>query len=513
MVGQRPFQSSLVLSVTSGLLAVLVFPKFNTSLLSAVAFVPLLISVVDERNGLRRFFLGWVSGSIFFAGTCYWIDAVMRQYGGLGAIASALVFVLFFVAFACYWGLFAYLTGLFWNQTWGLLAVPFLWIAIEYLRTYLITGFPWLLLGYALTDYPTIAWIARWTGVYGLSFLLIAMNVGVVSLFLRRTKLSMIYLVVIIGFFIVLWIAAPAEIYREDETAYLVQTNISEEVAYQSWDEPTQSVLLHRLESMTVDSITNRTPEGHTSLIIWPEMPAPFYFEEGSFARRYAQRIAEETKSYFQLGIVAYVPGSQRSKPLNSTVLLDPSGEVVSQYDKIHLVPFGEYVPLKQLLQFADKLTAEAGDFVSGERHVVSKLNGGTMSGFICYEAIFPDLVRRFVKDGAEVLVNTSNDGWFGNSAARYQHFLIARMRAIENRRYLLRATNNGITAVIRPDGRIARELPPDEQGVLDAHWSFLKEQTFYTQHGDVFAMSCCTFAVLALGLRIFAGSKVKTQA
>jgi apolipoprotein N-acyltransferase len=179
--------------------------------------------------------------------------------------------------------------------------------------------------------------------------------------------------------------------------------------------------------------------------------------------------------------------------------LLDPSGRLLSQYDKIHLVPFGEYIPWKQWLGFAETLTAEAGDFVAGTRFVVAELPGGRLSSIICYEAIFPELSRRFVEEGAEVLVNISNDGWFGSSGARYQHLLMARMRAIENARFLLRATNTGITVVIRPDGQIASEIPPDQPGVLEARWGFESRQTFYTRYGDWFAYASCLIAAAAL--------------
>jgi apolipoprotein N-acyltransferase len=183
-------------------------------------------------------------------------------------------------------------------------------------------------------------------------------------------------------------------------------------------------------------------------------------------------------------------------------VLLDATGKLISQYDKIHLVPFGEYVPVRNWLAFVDKLTHEVGDFVPGTRFVVSPIGAGKLSAVICYEAIFPDLVRRFVHQGAEVLVNLSNDGWYGSSAARYQHLLMARMRAIENARYLLRATNTGITAVIRPDGQVASQLAPDQPGVLRAGWAFQSRETFYSRYGDVFAMAASALALLALGSR-----------
>jgi apolipoprotein N-acyltransferase len=291
----------------------------------------------------------------------------------------------------------------------------------------------------------------------------------------------------------------------------LVQTNIPQETALERWDEATQTPLLSRLRELTVGAAGRQDPP---ALVIWPEVPVPFYFHEDSFTRQYAESIARQTNSYFIMGIVAYAPGSNRTQPLNSYVLLDPSGKLVSQYDKIHLVPFGEYVPLRRWLVIVENLTAEIGDFAPGKELVVSQLSDGQMqgrkngqiqgqiqgklSGFICYEAIFPDLVRRFVRDGAEVLVNISNDGWYGSSAARYQHLLMARMRAIENARYLLRATNTGITAVIRPNGQVAAQIAPDEPGVLPARWAFQSRPTFYTRHGDWFAWLACVLTLLA---------------
>jgi apolipoprotein N-acyltransferase len=172
------------------------------------------------------------------------------------------------------------------------------------------------------------------------------------------------------------------------------------------------------------------------------------------------------------------------------------------------LVPFGEYIPWSEWLGFAESLTAETGDFVSGSRYVVTEALGGRVSSIICYEAIFPELSRRFVQEGAELLVNISNDGWFGNSAARYQHLLMARMRAIENARYLLRTTNTGITVVIRPDGQIASEIPPDRPGVLEGQWSFQTRRTFYTRYGDWFAYLACLASLIALAAARGRGQK-----
>ena len=420
----------------------------------------------------------------------------MRDYGGLGIPAAAGVFVLFFFVLALYWGLFSFIAGYFWRARWGPLAVPFLWVAIEFARAHLVlSGFPWLLLGYALTDYFAVSRFARWTGVYGLSYLLAAINVALVWVLTQRGKWSGVYLAVTLAVPLLLFVTYSPEIYQEDQKAFLVQTNIPEVAASEAWDLPTQAPLLNRLQTLTVGAVGRQEPP---SLVIWPETPSPFYLDDNSFSRPYAEGIARQTHSYFLMGTVAFVLGSNHELPLNSQVLFDPAGSLVSQYDKIHLVPFGEYVPLKQWLGFAGKLTAEVSDFVPGSRYVVTQLPDGRMSGMICYEAIFPELARRFVKDGAEVLVNTSNDGWYGSSAARNQHLLMARMRAIENRRYVLRATNTGMTAIIRPDGRITSQLPPDQPGVLEGKWAYVQSQMFYSRYGDWFAILSCIVSILA---------------
>ena len=483
------------LAALSGLLLILVFPKFDLSLLSAVALAPLLLAAIREKSPGRRFLWGYLGGCVFFAGTCYWVYLVLRQHGGLGAAEAGGVFGVLFLALAVYWGLFTWIAGYLWVARWGPLAIAPLWVSLEFARAHLLTGFPWLLFGYALTDHFALARIARWTGVYGASFLLVAVNVALVWFFTRRSWAAGIHLGVIAVVLLLLALTPTPEIYPERQKAYLVQTNIPQEVGLEIWDEQTQAPLLDRLETLTTETAGRQEPP---ALVVWPEVPASFYFGEDSFTQEYAEGIARQTNSYFLMGIVALLREAEGTKPLNSAILLNPGGGVISRYDKVHLVPFGEYVPLRSLLGFAGKLTAEIGDFVPGTRFVVSPLAGGQAGTFICYEAIFPDLVRRFVKNGAEVLVTISNDGWFGTTAARHQHLLMARMRAIENARYLLRATNTGITALIRPDGVISAQLPPDVPGVLEARWAFHERQTFYSRHGDWFAIAACVVSVLA---------------
>jgi len=218
--------------------------------------------------------------------------------------------------------------------------------------------------------------------------------------------------------------------------------------------------------------------------VVWPETPAPFYLKEDQDFRTRMQSIARKLGAYF---LVGYIDGG-REGPSNSAGLLNPDGAQISRYDKIHLVPFGEYVPFKRLLFFAESLTRQVGDFVPGVGYTLSDLDGHKISAIICYESIFPNLVRQFVKRGSELIVLITNDGWFGQSSAPYQHLRMGVVRAVENRRYMIRTANTGITAIIDPYGRIESSTPLGVRTILDGTARFQTGLTFYTQYGDVFA-------------------------
>jgi len=220
-------------------------------------------------------------------------------------------------------------------------------------------------------------------------------------------------------------------------------------------------------------------------IILWPEVPAPFYLNEALF-RDYTAHVAQTAQTPLLFGAVGFTP---QKEPLNSAEMLDPSGKVVDRYDKINLVPFGEFIP--PLFGWVNKITKEIGDFVPGERVVVFPAGEHKLGAFICYESVFPDLVRQFTRSGAEVLVNLSNDGYFGNSAAHAQHLEIVRMRAAENRRWILRATNDGISAAIDPRGRVRERMPPFTQTAAVMSFDYETAQTPYTSHGDWFAWVC----------------------
>jgi len=468
---------SVLYGAVSGLLLVLSLPKPDFYPLAWIGFVPLLVAV--RRSSFRHALLSaYVTGLIFFAGTFYWITETMTIYGGVGPLAAIGVGLLFCTFYALH---FVLLVLIVWGsiQRWGsvglLTAAPG-WVAVELLRTYLISGFPWMLTGYALVPFSGILQVVTWTGVYGLSFIATALN-SVLALGLVENRRIWIAgsVAVAVLLSVLPIIPSPAAPSGDPINVRLVQTNISLD---QPWQEPASTQLMDELTRLS------SAPPGTVRLIVWPETPAPFYLKEDADFRQRIERIALSSDAYVLVGYI----DKMGEGPTNSSGLVDPRGVQVSRFDKIHLVPFGEYVPLKKLLFFADSLTRQVGDFTAGTDFTVSPLDNHRFSTAICYESIFPDLVRRFVKRGAEMLVVITNDGWFGESSAPFQHLRMGVVRAVENRRYEGRSANTGISAIIDPYGRIENPTPIGRRMVVDGKAYFRNDLTFYTQYGDVFA-------------------------
>lgn len=505
---QSHFAYRLALAVLSGVLNIALFPKFGYSWLGYCFLVPLLIAIAQERSTLRGMTLGWVSGLIFFIGSCHWITAVLKNYGDLGWLASSMIFLLLAMYLACFYGLFALLFARL-SVRWpagSFYLAPFFWVLVEFARTHLLTGFPWCLLGYSLIDFPHLAQIATLTGVYGLSFLLVLVNALLSNVLMSRTWKSVLVLAGLLlgmGALSLLWKYPEVHPETLKNRARIVQTNIRLD---QDWSKESRIRLLNELFQLSISNsgTEKQLEETSFSLILWPETPTPFYFNHDQDFRDLLQRIASRAKSYFLFGFVDFQnlnPSQPDGLPVNSVGVLSPSGDIISQYNKVHLVPFGEYIPYPKLFFFVNKISTEAGNFVPGGEIVVSSLGNGNLLGtFVCYEAIFPDLVRQFARLGAEVFVNVTNDAWFGDSSAPFQHFNMARMRAVENRRYLLRAANDGISAIVSPYGEVLYTAKRFERTVIDGRFDTSSEQTYYTRFGDVFAWLCLVISVGSLG-------------
>jgi apolipoprotein N-acyltransferase len=500
-------------SVLSGVLLFACFPRLDWNLLVWIACAPLLAALSSERRRLHGFVLAYLTGAIFLTGSCYWFVYVMERHGGLDPLLSIGVLLLFVLVFSAFFGAFGVVVT--WiarsSPAYALLLSPFLWVTMELARTYLITGFPWNLLGYAVQA-NGLQRLASYTAVYGLSFLAAFTSALLAWVFLDfRGRAARIALVSWLVFLMVAnWVVTPPAMPPGSEEAFLVQPNVPLDSAalehWAPWREPAQ---LERLVGITVAA---REKEGVTAfasppLVIWSENPAPFYFDRDPVFREAIEKMARQTEAYVVVGTVTSKQ-EDGGRPRNSAIVLDPQGRELLQYDKIHLVPFGEYVPEWAFPGKIGKITLEVGDFVAGSKYKVARTPQGTIGIFICYEAIFPQLVRRLAAQGATVLVTISDDTWFGDSAAAFQHLEMARFRAIENGRYLLRSTNDGITAVIDPYGRVVATLPQHRQLALPAHFSYLAGQTFYTAHGDVFAWLC----VVVSGAIVAAGKMVKFE-
>jgi apolipoprotein N-acyltransferase len=468
----------------------LIFPGFDVRWLAAVALAPLLFAIAREESLKLRLLYGWLAGFMYWFTLCTWIQFVLEVHGGMGKWGGWACFVLFSALKAIHLAVFAALAGPLLWRSYAIPAVAALWTGLE--RTHATFGFAWLDLGNAAISMSLPLRLAPITGVYGISFVL-AMLATAVALILLRYPRKFLWPLAALS---LLYLLPPIpETSRPAERALTVQPNIDTEAV---WTEEKQNHAEHELVLLS-SALPAR-------LVVWPELPAPFYYYDDPYFREEAQRIAAR-HGYFLFGTVAY---TQDHQPMNSAVLLGPEGNEVGRYDKVNLVPFGEFIP--PLFGFVNRITQEAGDFVPGAGVKVLKAGPDNLGVFICYESAFPNFVRQFARNGANVLFNLSNDGYFGHSAAREQHLLLVRMRAVENRRYVVRSTNDGITASIDPAGRIIRKLPMYREVASLLPYGRITDRTLYCKYGDWFAWGCLV-AAIALSVQTQFASRVRRPA
>ncbi len=538
MVDCNPMRAGMrlgwLLAAESGVLLILPFPVAGPlphwrACLAWIALVPLLIASLSGRNGfgwgrvVRNTLLGYLCGILWYAGTCYWIESTMRLYGNLPAAASILILVLFCMFLGLYLALFTFLVSVAQRATgstaWTLLATPFLWVATEFACAR-VTSFPWNQLGYSQVDNLLLTRLAPWTGNYGISFAIAAVNCAVAGLFLfRGWRARLIPALIALAFAATLqkgfYLSLPSQ--PASATAVLLQPNLNVgggnnwtynvfDMNMQHFAALSENVCIPYFADLPVRNAPRVDPDckprqpkrAPIGLILWPESPAPFEDSDPRF-RHWVSALAEDARAPMIVGDIAVVKDSAdpRNSVYNSAAFVAPDGSFVGRYEKMHLVPFGEYVPFERLFSFAGSLTAEVGQMSHGRRRALFDTVGNRYGTFICYESIFADEVRQFAKMGADVLINISDDGWYGDTSAPWQHLNIARMRAIENDRWLLRDTNSGITAVIDPLGRVTESSPRHVQTSLFAHFNYISQTTFYTRHGDLFAWLCAIIAVV----------------
>ncbi len=489
-----------LLPVLGGLLGFASLPTMGQAYLAWIAQVPLILFVLRSRSGPKAFFGGVAAGFVQFSLLLSWIPPVLVQYGNIPAVLAWFLFALLMIVLALYPGLACAVTGISLRHGGKVMVLffPFTWVATELLRGFSpFGGFPWMLTGYSQTDNLRVIQIADIAGVYGVSFVILCCNAGIAWLIDRGARGLRNYLPALgaAGLLGVCLAYGSQSLHHWQGLspryrAALLQGNISA-------DDP-DNVMRYEFEQGYLLMAAGIKEPG-VDLLVLPESPAPISFQSDPEYRRKLQDLARHYRLGIVLSNIAFpeAPGDQRY--FNSAYFLAQDGGVRGRYDKIHLVPFGEYVPLKSMFFFMQSITQEVSDFSPGDEPLVVDTPAGGMNAIICFEAAFPELVRRFVTKGSRLVINLTNDGWYGDSAAPYQHLAMARWRAVENRRYLLRAANSGISAIVDPAGRITASTRLLRKDICFGRFDFVSCQTFYARRGDLAAVLCAIICCLAL--------------
>ena len=497
------------LALLSGLLLFLSFPKFGHGAVAWVALGPLLVALPGASGG-RAFGLGYLTGAASALGLLYWTALVVIQYGGLTLPVGITVMVLLCLAVALFPSLFAWLvaraTAAFGAP--GLLVAPFAWVATELLRNRTFFNFPWCLLGYSQPANLPFVQIARVTAVYGVSFLvaLVSALLAYVAVepraVLRRRALVGLGLVLGGSWAWGSWVLSRPLPEAGTIRVGLVQGGIPQE---EKWaPESAWANVQRHLE------LTEQAAARGARLVVWPESAVPFLFDENPVLADALRAVVRRQGIYLLFGNddLEGARGGRDSRVFVGAKMLTPSGDLPYRYHKIRLVPFGEYVPMQPLLTLGGRVTAklvqQVADFTPGSEPTLARVDGHAAGAFICYEAIFPELVREFTAQGADLLVNITNDAWYGRTSAPFQHLAMATFRAVENGKYLVRAANTGITAVVDPRGRILEPTLLFDRTVLVRDVPFVPGQTFYSRYGDVFAWGCVAVTLAALAATFF---------
>lgn len=490
----------LPMALFSGFLLFFSFPKFGNGTLAWVALIPLFHAL---RNATPRegFKIGFVTGLIAHVGILYWISHVVVQFGYLPFYVGVAAVLLLAAYLSLYTACFA--MGILFLRERGnafFLTAPLLWTVLEYARSNLLTGFPWETLACSQYLFKNIIQVADITGTYGITFAIVLINALLYNLLAARfrerrysaaeiaTACAVLAAIYGYGYY------RTAEIHEALKRASLIEVALIQGNIDQNkkWDARYQSQTVDIYRSLSLQSIP-----AQGGFIVWPETAAPFYFERPDPLRAALVDVARTSGRTLLFGSPRYEEENGKVSFMNSAYLLRPDGVVAGRYDKVHLVPYGEYVPLRRLFPFIGKLVAGVGDFRPGKGFDPLVSDGRRFGVLICYEVIFPEAATAYKRNRADLLVNITNDAWFGRTSAPYQHLSMAVFRAVENRLYLVRAANTGISAVIDPTGAILSRTGLFERTVLKGEVKFIDEKTFYAAYGDVFVYLCGLLLIL----------------
>jgi apolipoprotein N-acyltransferase len=505
---KHPEVLDYALALTAGVLLALSFPRFGHPAFAWIALIPLLLALTGFRGQpgrlpgqapLRAFALGQLAGFVYFVGTIYWTGDVVRTFGGLAAPVALLAMVLLAAYLALFPAIAALITSRLISRA-GVAAVwlfPAAWVSTEFFRGYLFGGFPWVPLGNSQVEVLPVAQLASLFGVYGVSALVAFINAAITNALLTSGRQRMTAVATAIVVLLVVggwgsWRVAEGSLTRQGTPLRvgLVQGNIAQA---DKWNPREARRIFTTHIAMTRD-VVRRGAE----YVMWPESATPFMFEEDEAGEETVRALAREVRVPILFGSDQIIRGAN-PRMYNAAFLVTPEGKTAAVYRKIHLVPFGEYIPMKSWLNFVSPLVESLAEFAPGESMVMIPLGSHLTSTAICYEVVYPSLVRQAVEAGSQLLTTITNDGWYGQSSAPYQHFALASMRAVEQGRYLARAANTGISGVVDPYGRVVRKSAIFEQVGLVEEVRLLTGRTIYSVIGDTIAYVAIALTAAAL--------------
>ena len=511
-------------ALASGLL-ILSFPDFNLWPLAWIGLVPLMVAITQRPHGGRSFLLGWIAGAVFFYGSCYWLTHAMIHYGGIPRwIAYVLLVPAVFIVglFPALWSFALARTYTRWGAR-ALLVAPFFWTALEWARLGM-TGQLWNAIGYSQAYQPSLIQAASWGGVHAVGFLIVTVNATIAYLFLERNTRSLIMTVLTlfaVTLTLVLSASSNSGTTEREPAAVVVAVQPNVPVDFGRSAAAT-AALVDRHLSLSADALRDLESETQRSrndtgvlssesrdksaparslahLVVWPESPMNFTYAQDAEFRAMVGRFAQENRTSVLFNSLEPAPANG---VYNSAVMVNKEGRLVAQYDKIRLLPFGEYVPVPRWLPGTSLVGSVVGDFTPGDDYPLMPLGEARIGVFICFESAFPSIARKFSEDGADALINISNDGYLGQTPVLRQHLANAVFRAVENNRPVLRVTNTGISAYISPRGEVTDATESFQPAVRI--WTVARatgDKTFYTNYGDIFAATCTAITILVLVL------------
>jgi apolipoprotein N-acyltransferase len=490
-----------LLAAISGILLVLIFPRFNFESLAWFAFIP-LYSAIEAKTPQSAALLGFITGMVFYTWGLSWINNTLINYGNLPSVVSFMVLGLLAAYLSFYTALFCYLIRRVCKENRSLffLFAPVLWVSLEYIRsTHSEFGFSWLGLGYSQFKTLHVIQMAEITGVYGISWFIMLLNAGLYlawKTWREPGNVGARFISVTLLVFACWWAYGSLAMNRPNTdknsglTVGLIQGNVEQ---FMKWNPVFQKVVMGKYRDLT-----QAAAQSKPQLIVWPETAMPFYYNQHPVGTEFVNDLARQIQTPILFGSPHKENRDGHTIHYNSAYLVSETGDTQNRYDKIHLVPFGEFVPFRKLLFFVEKMVEMIGDFGRGKEATLFDVAGYKAGVSICYEIIFPDLIRQAVKNGADFLINITNDAWFGKSAASYQHMSMGALRAVENRVPIVRAANTGISGTIDANGALRDEtdlfveaakitkITPRQRGL-----------TFYTAYGDVFSWICLVLTVV----------------